>query len=159
VNGREGALPVYNTSMKHPLGYFLGANREGIHLFRTNMPKEGRRDEILLVIIVTPVIFNGSYRKRARFYTMYKTGTIPRGLIYLHSSIKFSSLLQSPHLISIHRLKPPFNLKWCMFSCITTCSPFKINRRFGGTCRLHLGCRSITELHDNWITDNSYRDA
>jgi hypothetical protein len=37
---------------------------------------------------------------------------------------------------------------------ITTCSPLKVNRRFGGTRRLHLQTRRISQARNEYEADN-----
>jgi hypothetical protein len=39
-------------------------------------------------------------------------------------------------------------VKSCIFWDITPCNPLKVNRRFGGTCRLHLQGRRISQARN-----------
>jgi hypothetical protein len=39
-------------------------------------------------------------------------------------------------------------VKSCIFWDVTPCSPLKLNRRFGGTCRLHLQGRRISQARN-----------
>jgi hypothetical protein len=43
-------------------------------------------------------------------------------------------------------------LKSSIFWDVTPCSPFKVNRRFGGTCRLHLQGREISQAGEQLET-------
>jgi hypothetical protein len=42
-------------------------------------------------------------------------------------------------------IQPLFFLKDCIFWDITPCIPLKVNRRFGGTCLLHLQGRTVSQ--------------
>jgi hypothetical protein len=48
----------------------------------------------------------------------------------------------------IERLWSYCNMKSSIFWDITPCSPFKVSRRFGGTCRLHLQRRRISQARN-----------
>jgi hypothetical protein len=48
-------------------------------------------------------------------------------------------------------------MKSSIFLDITPCNPLKVNRRFGGTCRLHLQERRISQARNQLEADSKQK--